>query len=80
MKIRLSVDLKKAVEAAAHINGRTLNAEIVQRLESSFEADKQAKAFMEGDPLMGIAAMSTAISQQAVGISSLVMKLKEQTD
>lgn len=36
MKIRLSPDLKAAIDEAAKANNRTLNAEIVARLESTF--------------------------------------------
>ncbi|WP_436253896.1 Arc family DNA-binding protein [Neorhizobium sp. LjRoot104] len=36
MKIRLSAELRRQVEAAAKSNNRTLNSEIVSRLEASF--------------------------------------------
>lgn len=36
MKVRLSAELRKQVEEAARTNNRTLNAEIVSRLERSF--------------------------------------------
>lgn len=36
MKVRLSAELRKQVEEAARTNNRTLNAEIVSRLEISF--------------------------------------------
>ncbi|WP_120276986.1 Arc family DNA-binding protein [Rhizobium sp. AG855] len=38
MKIRLSADLRRQVEAAAKQNNRTLNSEIVSRLEASFRS------------------------------------------
>lgn len=43
MKIRLPADLKEEIEAAAKQSGRSMNAEIVARLEASF-APAQAKA------------------------------------
>lgn len=36
MKIRLTRDLKERIEAAAKVGNRSLNAEIVLRLEHSF--------------------------------------------
>lgn len=36
MKVRLESDLRQKIEAAAEKNGRTLNAEIADRLERSF--------------------------------------------
>lgn len=36
MKVRLSAELRRQVEEAARTNNRTLNAEIVSRLEMSF--------------------------------------------
>ncbi|WP_137871270.1 Arc family DNA-binding protein [Sphingopyxis sp. 2PD] len=38
MKVRLSADLRRKVEGAAKLNNRTLNSEIVFRLESSFQS------------------------------------------
>jgi hypothetical protein len=39
MKVRLSAELRRQVEAAARANNRTLNSEIVSRLERSFEEE-----------------------------------------
>jgi hypothetical protein len=39
MKVRLSAELRRQVEAAAKANNRTLNAEIVSRLERTFRED-----------------------------------------
>ena len=36
LKIRLPDELKSAVEAAAKVNGRSMNSEIVHRLTASF--------------------------------------------
>ena len=50
MKIRLPADLKDQIEAAAKAAGRSMNAEIVARLERSFTADKEVEqiAFESG--------------------------------
>lgn len=37
LRIRLPVDLKEKIESTAKDNGRSMNAEIVQRLDQSFE-------------------------------------------
>lgn len=39
MKLRLSTDLRRKIEEAAKRNNRTLNAEIVMRLEQAFATD-----------------------------------------
>ena len=39
-KLRLPADLKLRIEAAARENNRSMNAEIIQRLEYSFDAPK----------------------------------------
>ena len=41
MKVRLSADLREKIEASARRNNRTMNAEIVARLERSFYAEEQ---------------------------------------
>lgn len=38
MKIRLPADLKESIEFAAKASGRTLNSEVVARLQASFDA------------------------------------------
>lgn len=42
-KLRLSRELKSRIDAAAHTNNRSLNAEIVARLEGSLERDAQGQ-------------------------------------
>lgn len=44
MKVRLSALLRQQVEEAARANNRTLNAEIVSRLEHSFQEELEAPA------------------------------------
>jgi hypothetical protein len=39
MKVRLSADLRQKIENAAHRNNRTMNSEIVARLEQSFREE-----------------------------------------
>lgn len=40
MKIRLPVDLKQKIEESAKANNRTMTADIVARLQASFDDDK----------------------------------------
>ncbi|WP_326912793.1 Arc family DNA-binding protein [Rhizobium johnstonii] len=59
--LRLLPELKRRVEEAARINGRSLNAEIAYRLEESLEAEGDARSQaaarsllrsgMHGDPV-----------------------------
>lgn len=42
MKIRLPADLKESIEFSAKANGRTLNAEVVARLQTSFALSGEA--------------------------------------
>jgi len=39
MKVRLSADLRQKIESAARRNNRTMNSEIVARLEQSFREE-----------------------------------------
>lgn len=50
MKIRLPADLKDQIEAASKQSGRSMNSEIVARLDESFQAPMRAEeqAFQEG--------------------------------
>ena len=41
INLRVPADLKKKIELIAVENGRSLNAEVVQRLEQSFTQDKK---------------------------------------
>lgn len=49
MKIRLPEALKAQVEEASATNNRTMNAEIVARLQASFESELPSKATAAGD-------------------------------
>lgn len=50
MKIRISADLRQRIEEAAKRNNRTMNGEIVARLEKSFEpATSQVQGLSEDD-------------------------------
>jgi len=74
MNIRLPEELKAAIEQAAKANGRSMNAEIVSRLEQSFAVSDKAKAFMDDDPLQGIVVMCEMMGQGISSIASLALK------
>ncbi|TPN57142.1 Arc family DNA-binding protein [Mesorhizobium sp. B1-1-7] len=46
--IRLTPDLKKRLKVAAAENGRSLNEEVVTRLEGSFELTSDGRAKLKG--------------------------------
>ena len=50
MKIRLSAELRRQVENAAKENNRTLNSEIVSRLERTFREDAKGGPAKEATP------------------------------
>lgn len=79
MKVRLSSVLRRQVEEAARANNRTLNSEIVFRLEQSFtsgeapaRSDDQAKRI--GDLEKGHSALLAGL----IDIGSQVDALKER--
>lgn len=43
LKIRLPADLKERIESASKTEGRSMNAEIIARLENSFDASASFK-------------------------------------
>lgn len=63
MKIRLPDELKREIEAAAQKSGRSMNAEIVARLQTSFE----------GTPSQGIPKWYTAMGEITQRISGLLI-------
>jgi chromosome segregation ATPase len=42
LKIRMTAELRRKIQRVAEQNGQTLNAEIVFRLEKSFQIDREA--------------------------------------
>jgi tRNA 2-selenouridine synthase SelU len=43
-KLRIPQDLKDRIEQAAKLSGRSMNAEIVKRLQGSYQTDAQGQA------------------------------------
>lgn len=66
MKVRLSFDLRRKIADAAKLNNRTLNSEIIYRLEASFQ---EQPALRETDRL-------TAIENRLSEIEALLEMVK----
>lgn len=66
INLRVPADLKKKIELIAVENGRSLNAEVVQRLEQSFTQDKkllEISNVMTKTMMNSLEAMDTALSK-----------------
>ena len=61
--LRMQPDLKERIEKAAAANNRSMNAEIVARLEGSFEA------ISESDATEMVEAVIRAVNEDPVGIA-----------
>ncbi|MGV3170506.1 MULTISPECIES: Arc family DNA-binding protein [Proteus] len=55
LRIRLPIELKEKIEVTAKENGRSMNAEIVQRLESSFPGEINTDDLIPAKEAMQIA-------------------------
>ncbi|MES9901093.1 MAG: Arc family DNA-binding protein [Sedimenticola sp.] len=84
--LRMKEDVRGPIEASATRNNRSLNAEIIHRLEQSITSEVRAKAFNGGDPLdnmaavvdgldAGLKAMKAYLTQ--AGIESGKIKVKD---
>jgi hypothetical protein len=63
-KLRYSPELKAKIEAAAKESGRSINAEIVQRLEASFRLDQVLQAdVLPGDKTATMPAYSNLLGE-----------------
>lgn len=89
MKVRLSADLRRDIESAARRNNRTLNSEIVARLEQSFREEGRAVSPLPSpDQEERIAKLERAVfslivdermDTMAAKISALEKRLSEQS-
>lgn len=77
MKIRLPAALKAEVEAAASLNNRSMNSEIVSRLEASFDAIS-TKPFVER--LNSVSDSFKLLSIDMIQISSYIRSLEAYLD
>jgi len=85
MKVRLSAELRKQVEEAARTNNRTLNSEIVSRLERSF-ADSGMVIHHAAPQSVEVSALWKAVEDLSAKVGSLqkmeleVQSLREKVD
>lgn len=85
MKVRLSAELRKQVEEAARTNNRTLNSEIVSRLERSF-ADSGMVIHRNTPQSVEVSALWKAIEELNTMVGSVqkleleVQSLREKVD
>lgn len=85
MKVRLSAELRKMVEEAARSNNRTLNSEIVSRLERSF-ADSGMVIHRDAPQSVEVSALWKAVEDLSAKMGSLqkleleVQSLREKMD
>lgn len=71
--LRLPVNLKTDLEKAAKSKGgKSLNAEIVERLAASIGYEKEIETFMEGDPLLAIFRCAESTNKLMKAIMRLV--------
>ncbi|MGL5966918.1 MAG: Arc family DNA-binding protein [Kluyvera sp.] len=54
LRIRLPIELKEKIESAAKRNSRSMNAEIVQRLDSSFYESMQFEEIIPADKALQV--------------------------
>jgi hypothetical protein len=85
MKLRLPPQLKELIEASSKYSGRSMNAEIVHRLEVSFIADQNSAAasLLQGDGIENVltptlsASMASKVARQntdtGISIASLIV-------
>lgn len=82
MKIRLTPELKARIEAAADLNNRSMNAEIIHRLQTTFEMDDYQpveNAQADEGPTGGLFGLRPRSPEASDIASEVVRLLMEQT-
>ena len=69
-KLRMPPHLKDVLEQKAKDNGRSMNAELLYRLEKSLEAEAAATAAVAGDPHQQINALTEQMGQLLKAIAA----------
>ena len=75
--IRLPFELKERLGAAARANTRTMNAEILNRLEASFSSVEPTA--LAGDEKLDIPDMLASIFGSLIGLQSQIEDLQRQS-
>jgi hypothetical protein len=83
MKVRLSANLRQKIETAARDNNRTMNAEIVARLEQSFREEGRAVSPLQSPDLERLArlerfsvVLDERMDRTAARLSALEKRIK----
>lgn len=76
-RLRLPEDLKSQIEASAKANGRSMNAEVLSRLERSFDLDDGLTAL--ADRVEELEAISTEQSKQIERLEQLIDDVRVAT-
>ena len=72
LKVRMKEPLRARIEKSAKLGGRSLNAEVVRRLESSFAREEQVSEALGGDELYALFRMlgaATNLIEERLGKS-----------
>lgn len=78
MKIRLPLPVKRQIEAAARASNRTLNGEIVQRLEQTFAEDDRISEMRSKTAVYNLLDMSPAIQERFDRLEARMAELEKQ--
>ncbi|ODT01668.1 MAG: hypothetical protein ABS49_00780 [Erythrobacter sp. SCN 62-14] len=73
--LRMPPDLKEALDASARQNGRSLNSEIVARLQQSIEADQTVPDFVTPELYQQV----KVLGQELEGLRAQVRALEIRT-
>lgn len=76
MKIRISTALRQRIEKAAKANNRTMNGEIVARLEKSFETEDVASDARSKTALKRLMMIGTPGAEQLEGHEKRIAELE----
>lgn len=79
-KLRIPPALKAQIDQAAAENRRSLNAEIVARLEESFEAKTAQIAALTSDPSDQVIQMLSALQNELAEVKKAMRDLQHMPD
>ena len=78
-KLRMTPEIKDAIEAAAKANNRSMNAEILSRLEDSFKKSEEGIVKMAKRPTIKSETLTLRMDLKTKFILELIARLRGQT-
>lgn len=80
MKLRISGELRRKIETAARVNGRTLNGEIVSRLEESFgtEPDVRERLALHGKKIEELTTDGYDVAKRVIALQTQIDELTDR--